>query len=781
MIRLESVSKYYRNNQNVNLGLHKVSLEFHIGEFVAITGESGSGKSTLLNVISGSDSYEDGELYYKGKETSYYDEGDWERYRKENIGFVYQNYNLIESFSVLENVKLAMQIIHPDIPEKDADEKAMQYLKKVGLENQAKKRAAQLSSGQKQRLAIARAIAKETDIIVADEPTGNLDVENSRQIIQLLKELSEDRLVLIVTHDYGEVEPYITRKIRMYEGEVQEDYVRDEADVPKEKQADIPGPENSLSDRERRRKERREEWKFAGKISMKLIKAKPYRFCLLLMFYVAVFVAIYILYGSFDKSIDYSTAKEHLDRTFVNGEQTRISVKRQDGKGISAEDVETLQTLAHVEFVDQYDVVNDISYMIYPEEDYIMEYRTNFHGGTQQPLKDTARAVLDDKFLKSATGLTQQDIVQGTMPEKYNEIVIHSADTSIVGKDIKVYIRRKYNWGGYMACMTFTITGLTELGDTHQIYISDALAENLNLAAEPSDEDVFFGIFARAGYGVVEEDEEIILPEMDADELYIKKNVAKLEIISPVFIINPELEDYQVRLSANFYADATQGKQQAIDKTAYFFSGDVNHRQSYTCDVQWEQSQHGNNVIEVSELFFEEIYPDRNTYQASVYVEDYAYLDRVIREIHSAGYEAVSSFRAGCEDYDSEKVAEQTTRMLISLAALAVVFVTGILVIRLMINGRTKDYQIMQLLGLGRSVIDKINVWDILCNMILATGITIVAVITMACMEIPYISSAVRYYEGKDYVIYILIIAVMMFLLHKSIKKVKRKTLHERR
>ena len=175
MIRLTDVSKYYRSNQNVTLGLHKINLEFHPGEFAVITGESGSGKSTLLNVISGSDSYDEGEMYIEGQETSCYDKADWEQYRREKISFIYQNYNLIDSFTVLQNVKSAILIRIPQMDEKEADRKALEYIRKVGLEKQAKKKASHLSSGQKQRLSIARALAKETEIIVADEPTGNLD------------------------------------------------------------------------------------------------------------------------------------------------------------------------------------------------------------------------------------------------------------------------------------------------------------------------------------------------------------------------------------------------------------------------------------------------------------------------------------------------------------------------------------------------------------------------------------------------------------------------------
>ena len=176
MLKLENLSKYYYSSSSVTCALRRINLEFNVGEFIAITGESGSGKTTLLNIISGLDSYEEGELYYNGKKTSYFDDSDWEQYRKEQIAFIFQNYNLIDSYSLLENVMVAYIIDGYSF--KEAKAKAKGVLKFVGLQNDMHKKATKLSGGQKQRLAIARALAKDSQIIVADEPTGNLDAEN---------------------------------------------------------------------------------------------------------------------------------------------------------------------------------------------------------------------------------------------------------------------------------------------------------------------------------------------------------------------------------------------------------------------------------------------------------------------------------------------------------------------------------------------------------------------------------------------------------------------------
>lgn len=173
-IKLQNISKYYYSETAVTQALQGINLEFRMGEFVAITGESGSGKSTLLRIISGMDTFDDGELYVDGQPTFQYDEDDWEEYRRTKIGFVFQDYSLIGHYTAKENIVSALLIM--GVPEKEAGDKAIHYLERVGLSAQRDQRASKLSSGQKQRLSIARALAKNTDIIVADEPTGGVQL-----------------------------------------------------------------------------------------------------------------------------------------------------------------------------------------------------------------------------------------------------------------------------------------------------------------------------------------------------------------------------------------------------------------------------------------------------------------------------------------------------------------------------------------------------------------------------------------------------------------------------
>jgi len=218
MIELKNVSKYYNNNGVVTLGLRNINLNFDKNEIVAIVGESGSGKSTLLNVICGVDSYEDGEILFDGYETSYFNQEDMDTFRRTKVSFIYQNYNIIDSYTVLENVMFPLLI--NGYNKKDAKKRALELIEKVGLSHRIKNRGVKLSGGEKQRCVIARALATDAPILACDEPTGNLDSKTGEDIIKLIKEVAEDKLVLIVTHNYEQVESIATRTITMSDGEV---------------------------------------------------------------------------------------------------------------------------------------------------------------------------------------------------------------------------------------------------------------------------------------------------------------------------------------------------------------------------------------------------------------------------------------------------------------------------------------------------------------------------------------------------------------------------------
>ena len=230
MLQIQHIYKEYKTGSLVQKALDDVSLNLRDNEFVAILGPSGSGKTTLLNIIGGLDRYDSGDLIINGISTKKYKDRDWDSYRNHTIGFVFQSYNLIPHQTVLANVELALTI--SGIGKAERKKRAVAALEQVGLGNQLHKKPSQMSGGQMQRVAIARALVNDPDILLADEPTGALDSDTSVQVMDLLKEVAKDRLVVMVTHNPELAEQYATRIVRLSDGKIRADsnpYEVDEA------------------------------------------------------------------------------------------------------------------------------------------------------------------------------------------------------------------------------------------------------------------------------------------------------------------------------------------------------------------------------------------------------------------------------------------------------------------------------------------------------------------------------------------------------------------------
>ena len=221
MLKLVDIKKDYKVASGAVHALKGVSLNFRPNEFVCILGASGCGKTTLLNIIGGLDQYTSGDLIIQGKSTKHFKDRDWDVYRNHRIGFVFQSYNLIPHQTVLGNVELALTI--SGVSREERKKRAAEALKRVGLGEELDKKPNQLSGGQMQRVAIARALVNDPDILLADEPTGALDSNTSVQIMDLIKEIAGERLVIMVTHNPELAESYASRIVRLKDGLVESD------------------------------------------------------------------------------------------------------------------------------------------------------------------------------------------------------------------------------------------------------------------------------------------------------------------------------------------------------------------------------------------------------------------------------------------------------------------------------------------------------------------------------------------------------------------------------
>ena len=221
LLELKNIHKDYPAGSGKVEALKGISLQFRESEFVSILGPSGCGKTTMLNIIGGLDQYTVGDLVINGRSTKDFKDRDWDTYRNHSVGFVFQSYNLIPHQTVLQNVELALTL--SGVSKTERRKRAAAALEAVGLGDQLKKKPSQMSGGQMQRVAIARALVNNPDIILADEPTGALDTETSVQVMEILKEVAKERLVVMVTHNPDLAETYSTRIIRMLDGKITDD------------------------------------------------------------------------------------------------------------------------------------------------------------------------------------------------------------------------------------------------------------------------------------------------------------------------------------------------------------------------------------------------------------------------------------------------------------------------------------------------------------------------------------------------------------------------------
>ena len=235
MLSLKNITKDYKVGDSTVKALRGVSINFRESEFVAVLGPSGCGKTTLLNIIGGLDRYTDGDLNINGKSTKDFKDADWDSYRNHSIGFVFQSYNLIPHQTVLANVELALTL--SGVAKAERRKRAVEALEQVGLGDQLNKKPNQMSGGQMQRVAIARALVNDPDILLADEPTGALDTETSVQIMEILKNISKNKLIIMVTHNPELAEQYSSRTVRLLDGKVTDDTDPFEQEVVKEEKS----------------------------------------------------------------------------------------------------------------------------------------------------------------------------------------------------------------------------------------------------------------------------------------------------------------------------------------------------------------------------------------------------------------------------------------------------------------------------------------------------------------------------------------------------------------
>lgn len=769
MLLLQNIAKFYYSETSVTQALRKINLAFDTGEFVAITGESGSGKSTLLNIISGMDTFDDGELFFNGNPTFQYDEADWEDFRREQIGFVFQDYHLIGHYSALDNVVSALLIMGEE--KKTATERALVYLEKVGLKGMENQRASELSSGQKQRLSIARALAKETKIIVADEPTGNLDSDTGEQIISLLKELSKNRLVLMVTHNYEQAEPYVTRKIRLHDGEVVVDV-----------KVNNPAPEawDAVPDKKELPKDSKDWKKYQKMIARSFARmnsrTQKGRSLLFRIFFLFTAAISFIMIGQLYKCADDTYTKDYDNTIYHQKNDSRLSVKRKDGKELTKNDIEKMQSVRHVVQVDSQDYAADVNYYIEEGKDYVYHHETvNDDEWEMTDWNNTPKSSLasekipnfkkKNKHMRSSTCISTSDLSQGRLPQKRDEIVLYPTKETKLGDKKKLYFTAENIWQDEYYLANMTVVGFLK-EETPQIYFYPDFCRMLTASAD--GDAVCLNYYYDPRYGYLGRDQFILTIGEDlAEQAEHEKSQAPYGRVSRNHLPNLEAYDEHGQIQKpvenvlpgfnEIYVNINKAKDDIPKKLS-----DIDAQTSNIIILGIDENEvqtnrnfnsHSGKFLEVSEDVFNRYYP-RESRQASVYIKNYAKTDRVISALDKLGYDAISTYRVASINYNEEKVIERLTFICISLGILFLLFVVEILILRSMMKIRIKDFFIMKSMGMQLPTIKQISFYEMTRYCIEAVILTALVMVLLNIAGISYISSMMIYYGFFAYATY---------------------------
>lgn len=657
MIRLDNVSKFYYNQGVISVGFSKVSLNFDIGEFVAITGESGSGKSTLLNVISGLDTYEEGEMFIRGEETSHYTEKDFENYRRKYIGNIFQNFNLISSYTVYQNVELPLLL--SGMKRREAKARANELIKRVGLSEYKKTKASKLSGGQKQRVAIARALAKDTPVIIADEPTGNLDSESANEIIKLLADISKDKLVIIVTHNFEQVEPYITRKVKMHDGKVVEDVNIDQTDrtiIPDEEYKEptfsnirplseiIVGVRNAFN--------------------------IPVKFALLT--FVFLFCALAIIYEiSFFKYIVYDGGIAGSNTQYANSSENRLIIQKEGNEPFSDADLDKLSQVENVKLLVENDEMIDTSVMLSRSNG-----SENFNGFAEKI---------------SNYDLGEPDI--GKLPEKENEILlVASKGNSLLpskSEEVSALIGSTFKRAN---CITPIDTVETEYVITGVKYVKDSddpRSSNDNFLYYFSDEayiDIRDEIICAYSPSTVSNENET----QDLDGTFPNLYVMKSDEVEP--------GTCEVYTSIEEYVGAAGGTVKFVSKSPY-------HSESIELIVAGKtqiDSIFSTGYYALNPEDFYKLYSDQS-YQVGIFVDDPIQIGKTAKAIEKLGFKVITLKDTYSQSEDSFNQAYTIVNELIVLVIIIILINVTYFVVRTIMKSRKVYYSTIRMLGSNES------------------------------------------------------------------------------
>lgn len=735
MIKLKNVSKFYYSKGIIASGVTRINLDLDVGEFVVITGESGSGKSTLLNVISGLDTYEEGEMYIEGKETSHYTATDFEGYRQKYISSIFQSFNLVSSYTVYQNVALAMQI--DGRPSAEIKAKVPAIIEKVGLSAYKNRKVSKLSGGQKQRVAIARALAKETKILVADEPTGNLDSASAAGIVDLLTGISKDKLVIVVTHNYDQFKDHATRVVKMHDGKIVEDTgVKKAADKPalQEVLAEEETAQEAVQrDPKEDRPERRKSVSYGTQVRLGLRNTfnLPAKFLLLLLVFLFVVSAVTSQYVSVKQAQDV-VSETGWNSFFMHYDPSRIIVERQDRAAFTKADYEALENAPHVEKVIREDIMYDSTL-------WIEDAAISFSG---YPL---------------TLGSLEEELTYGRLPKKDNEVVIAGVDDG---------------W-------TFGEDPESIVGKAYTVYLDDGSEKTLKvvgLILRPMEDDEYSyeGDIFFTDKGIVEI-RKGMYASRGTTTMHINGQDVQLMVGEGGLVINDKVPEGYILIPTSYDPMFKKGYAAGNDvklnvKTLYYeeslpltIMGTYGEKTFKKKTGLKNLSEHDGEIY-INEMDYRRLY-EKGSYQASVFVDDTRNMEGMVDMLERGGYR-VLVLKDHIYNFMDEEVVNIITMPLAVIVCLAVFFI-AYFVIRLILKSRGVYFATLRMLGMGRKPAKRIMRVELIlvCLIAFAVFLLFIYLNYLGIIYREQLMNCLMYLTTRDYILLLLILLVMAVLI----------------
>ena len=729
LIKLKNVSKYYYSKGIIASGISKINLDLDVGEFVVITGESGSGKSTLLNVISGLDTYEDGEMYIDGHETSHFTINDFEKYRQEYISCIFQSFNLISSYTVYQNVALAMQIDGCD--SKQIKNKVLEIIEKVGLADYKNRKVSKLSGGQKQRVAIARALAKDTKILVADEPTGNLDSESAEGIVQLLTEIAEDKLVIVVTHNYDQFEKHATRVVKMHDGKIIED-----SGITANTTADPY--QIRIGNRSKTKEQVKKKGISIGtqlRLGFRNTFNLPAKLILLILVFLFVISAVSAQYVTVKNQKD-TVSEMGYNEYFTNYNPKRIVLEKEDKSAFTKADYEAIKNAPHVETL----IVED---MLYDTSVYIENEDFSFYG-----------------YVMSVDGF-DGELSLGELPKEKNEVVLSGYDDgwtfgekpeALIGKSYKVTMddgtERKLKISGIRIKEFHDDAGNAFAQENNEIYFTDGMMLEMRK-----------GLYAANS----------------ATTILVNRKEQRITVGQGGLVPNEKVPEGYILLPTSYdsmYKEGyAAGKETRLKVKALYYDYFLNLMIMGTYGEKTFESKTGlkdlnehDGEIYINPTDFRRLY-ERGSYQASVFVDDTKNLDGMKDMLERGGYRALvlKDHIYNFMDANLTNIIQLPLAVVVCIA----VFFIAYFVIRLILKSRAVYFATVRMLGMGRDPAGRIMRVELLlvCAIAYAILCAFVYMTRIGIINSPSLLSHVEYLTLRDYIVLASILIVMTILI----------------